>query len=155
MKPYTKAVDMWSIGVITYCMLSGITPFGISSMIFILPWLEMILMALIDGEDDAELQQSILDHDLEFFSPEWDEISMDAKVLPSLKVFLLSLIVKCRSLSCAASTPTPTNALQQPKPSTILGFRSTPLQPRIGKRVNRVTRPRVHHGRGRSQRSNL
>jgi serine/threonine protein kinase len=33
-KPYTKAVDMWAIGVVTYCMLSGITPFGTFSRFF-------------------------------------------------------------------------------------------------------------------------
>lgn len=40
-KKYTKSVDIWSLGVLSFVMLSGCFPF--------------------DGEDDAEVTQAILD----------------------------------------------------------------------------------------------
>jgi len=57
--PYTNAVDIWSIGVITYVMLCGYTPFY--------------------SENQRELFQQILKAEYTFGSPEWDDISKDAK----------------------------------------------------------------------------
>jgi len=56
---YTNAVDIWSIGVVTYVMLCGSPPFY--------------------GADDKEVFIKILQADYKFFSPEWDYISQDAK----------------------------------------------------------------------------
>jgi len=58
-KPYGKAVDCWSIGVITYILLCGYPPFY--------------------SESDAELFTQILNADYEFDEPYWDEISESAK----------------------------------------------------------------------------
>jgi len=56
---YTNAVDIWSIGVVTYVMLCGSPPFY--------------------GNDDREVFLKILQADYKFFSPEWDSISTEAK----------------------------------------------------------------------------
>ncbi|XP_034230575.1 LOW QUALITY PROTEIN: calcium/calmodulin-dependent protein kinase type 1-like [Thrips palmi] len=58
-KPYGKAVDVWSIGVISYILLCGYPPFY--------------------DENDANLFAQILKGDFEFDSPYWDEISDSAK----------------------------------------------------------------------------
>lgn len=58
-KPYGKAVDVWSIGVISYILLCGYPPFY--------------------HENDAELFQQIMRGDYEFDSPYWDNISSSAK----------------------------------------------------------------------------
>jgi calcium/calmodulin-dependent protein kinase I len=58
-KPYTEAVDMWSVGVITYTLLCGFTPFY--------------------GSSHRELFQKILALDYEFSMPDWGAISSDAK----------------------------------------------------------------------------
>ncbi|KQS21499.1 calcium/calmodulin-dependent protein kinase type 1 isoform X2 [Drosophila erecta] len=58
-KPYGKAVDVWSIGVISYILLCGYPPFY--------------------DENDANLFAQILKGDFEFDSPYWDEISESAK----------------------------------------------------------------------------
>lgn len=58
-KPYGKAVDCWSIGVIAYILLCGYPPFY--------------------HENDAELFQQIMRGDYEFDSPYWDNISDSAK----------------------------------------------------------------------------
>merc|ERR1712141_411418 len=58
-KPYGKAVDVWSIGVISYILLCGYPPFY--------------------DENDANLFAQILKGEFEFDSPYWDEISADAK----------------------------------------------------------------------------
>ncbi|GBM98234.1 Calcium/calmodulin-dependent protein kinase type 1 [Araneus ventricosus] len=58
-KPYGKAVDVWSIGVIAYILLCGYPPFY--------------------DENDANLFAQILKGDFEFDSPYWDEISDSAK----------------------------------------------------------------------------
>lgn len=58
-KPYGKAVDCWSIGVIAYILLCGYPPFY--------------------HENDAELFHQIMRGDYEFDSPYWDEISDSAK----------------------------------------------------------------------------
>ncbi|XP_022081209.1 calcium/calmodulin-dependent protein kinase type 1-like [Acanthaster planci] len=58
-KPYGKAVDVWSIGVITYILLCGYPPFY--------------------DESDAVLFQQIMNGHYEFDSPYWDEISDSAK----------------------------------------------------------------------------
>jgi serine/threonine protein kinase len=57
--PYDSAVDLWSIGVITYVLLCGFTPFY--------------------AENQRELFEQILSADFSFPSPEWDEISDSAK----------------------------------------------------------------------------
>ncbi|ENN77537.1 hypothetical protein D910_12149 [Dendroctonus ponderosae] len=58
-KPYGKAVDVWSIGVISYILLCGYPPFY--------------------DENDANLFAQILKGEYEFHSPYWDDISDSAK----------------------------------------------------------------------------
>jgi len=58
-KPYGKAVDVWSIGVIAYILLCGYPPFY--------------------DENDANLFAQIIKGEYEFDSPYWDEISDSAK----------------------------------------------------------------------------
>jgi len=58
-KPYGKAVDVWSIGVISYILLCGYPPFY--------------------DENDANLFAQILKGEFEFDSPYWDDISEEAK----------------------------------------------------------------------------
>uniref|UniRef100_A0A224XSU3 Calcium/calmodulin-dependent protein kinase type 1 n=1 Tax=Panstrongylus lignarius TaxID=156445 RepID=A0A224XSU3_9HEMI len=58
-KPYGKAVDVWSIGVISYILLCGYPPFY--------------------DENDANLFAQILKGEFEFDSPYWDDISDYAK----------------------------------------------------------------------------
>lgn len=54
-RPYGKAVDVWSIGVIAYILLCGYPPFY--------------------DENDANLFAQIIKGEYEFDSPYWDEIS--------------------------------------------------------------------------------
>ncbi|KAI9188287.1 hypothetical protein H9P43_002678 [Blastocladiella emersonii ATCC 22665] len=56
---YTKQVDMWSIGVITYILLCGYPPFY--------------------EENNHALFQQIMRGEYEFDSPYWDNISFEAK----------------------------------------------------------------------------
>ncbi|XP_038551934.1 calcium/calmodulin-dependent protein kinase type 1-like [Micropterus salmoides] len=58
-KPYSKAVDCWSIGVITYILLCGYPPFF--------------------EENDTRLFSKIMRADYAFHSPFWDNISESAK----------------------------------------------------------------------------
>ncbi|TNM91442.1 hypothetical protein fugu_019822, partial [Takifugu bimaculatus] len=57
-KPYSKAVDCWSIGVIAYILLCGYPPFY--------------------DENDSKLFEQILKADYEFDAPYWDDISDSA-----------------------------------------------------------------------------
>lgn len=56
---YTKACDMWSIGVITYILLCGYPPFY--------------------GDSDSEIFRSVRAAEYDYPSPEWDSISMVAR----------------------------------------------------------------------------
>ncbi|XP_012589647.1 PREDICTED: calcium/calmodulin-dependent protein kinase type 1G-like [Condylura cristata] len=58
-KPYSKAVDCWSIGVITYILLCGYPPFY--------------------EDSESKLFEKIKDGSYEFESPFWDDISESAK----------------------------------------------------------------------------
>ncbi|CAO3619731.1 unnamed protein product [Cunninghamella echinulata] len=58
-KGHGKPVDIWSVGVITFVLLSGYTPFY--------------------GEDQAELFQNIMSGNYEFDEEYWGEISDTAK----------------------------------------------------------------------------
>lgn len=58
-KPYTSAVDLWSLGVITYILLCGFPPFY--------------------DENHAALFASIKACDYDFPSPFWDDVSAGAK----------------------------------------------------------------------------
>ncbi|KAG5282668.1 hypothetical protein AALO_G00058540 [Alosa alosa] len=58
-KPYSKAVDCWSIGVITYILLCGYPPFY--------------------EETETRLFSKIMKGQYEFDSPFWDDISDSAK----------------------------------------------------------------------------
>jgi len=57
--PYDSAVDVWSIGVITYVLLCGFPPFY--------------------GEQQKELFENIMGGNYDFPDPEWKNISEDAK----------------------------------------------------------------------------
>ncbi|KAF2975972.1 hypothetical protein EK904_012700 [Melospiza melodia maxima] len=59
-KPYSKAVDCWSIGVIAYILLCGYPPFY--------------------DENDSKLFEQILKAEYEFDSPYWDDISESGKI---------------------------------------------------------------------------
>jgi len=56
---YTKVIDLWAAGVVTYVVLSGL-----------FPW---------QGQVDAEIQEAICSNNLVFYSPEFDGISSSAK----------------------------------------------------------------------------
>ena len=58
-REYTKSCDIWSIGVITYILLCGYPPFY--------------------GDSDNEIFESVRVGRYDFPSPEWDDISQDAK----------------------------------------------------------------------------
>ena len=58
-REYTKSCDVWSIGVICYILLCGYPPFY--------------------GDSDNEIFESVRVGRYEFPSPEWDEVSQDAK----------------------------------------------------------------------------
>ncbi|KAK0399437.1 hypothetical protein QR680_003048 [Steinernema hermaphroditum] len=58
-RPYGKAVDVWSIGVIAYILLCGYPPFY--------------------DDNDANLFAQIIRGEYEFDSPYWDDISDSAK----------------------------------------------------------------------------
>ncbi|KAK2821039.1 hypothetical protein Q5P01_023998 [Channa striata] len=58
-KPYSKAVDCWSIGVVTYILLCGYPPFF--------------------EENETRLFSKIMRADYAFHSPFWDDISESAK----------------------------------------------------------------------------
>jgi serine/threonine protein kinase len=56
---YDEACDMWSLGVITYCLLCGYPPFN--------------------AETDAKLFLKIKTCDYEFHNAEWDSMSPESK----------------------------------------------------------------------------
>lgn len=58
-KAYDQKVDIWSIGVIVYILLSGRPPFR--------------------GKTKHEIFRSILQHDLSFDHQIWEKISVEAK----------------------------------------------------------------------------
>jgi len=58
-QPYDNFVDIWSIGVITYILLCGFPPFY--------------------GNTDQQIFEKILKADYDFPSPDWDQISKEAK----------------------------------------------------------------------------
>lgn len=64
---YDNEVDIWSIGVITYVLLCGFTPFY--------------------GDNQRQLFERILHAQFDFPSPEWDDIS------PSAKDFVKKMLV--------------------------------------------------------------
>ncbi|XP_065887008.1 death-associated protein kinase 2-like [Dysidea avara] len=59
--PVTTAADMWSIGVLTYMLLSGASPFL--------------------GDSDGETMQNVLDGEVEFPDEFFTDVSFTAKVL--------------------------------------------------------------------------
>lgn len=56
---YDETCDMWSLGVITYCLLCGYPPFN--------------------AETDQQLFRKIKSCDYEFHLPEWGSVSEEAK----------------------------------------------------------------------------
>ena len=64
----TKVTDTWSIGVITYVLLSGLSPFA--------------------GDDDSETLTNVTDGDWDFDDPVFEDISDEAKD------FISELLVK-------------------------------------------------------------
>ncbi|CAM9837827.1 unnamed protein product, partial [Pylaiella littoralis] len=60
-RKYDKACDLWSIGIITYILLCGYPPFV--------------------GNSDADIFNAVQRADYRFLSPEWDEVSDEAKNL--------------------------------------------------------------------------
>jgi len=56
---YSETCDMWSVGVIAYCLLCGYPPFN--------------------ADTDQQLFRKIRLCDYEFHMPEWQGISEDAK----------------------------------------------------------------------------
>ncbi len=58
---YGMEIDIWSLGIIVYILLCGYPPFH-------------------EGDENREVQRSLKGH-FEFYSPEWDTISQEAKDL--------------------------------------------------------------------------
>lgn len=61
MQAYSPAVDMWSMGVILFILLSGYSPF--------------------DDENDAVLFEKIKKGEYDADDPIWDQVSLPAKDL--------------------------------------------------------------------------
>jgi calcium-dependent protein kinase len=58
-KKYNKECDIWSVGVMTYIILSGIPPFN--------------------GRTDDEIMKNIKKGSFDFTQPVWKGVSADAK----------------------------------------------------------------------------
>lgn len=71
---YSKECDMWSIGVITYILLTGTPPFQAESM--------------------TDIYRQIITHELSFYEEDWSDISPEAKdfvsklIQPNIKLRL-------------------------------------------------------------------
>lgn len=63
-REYTNSCDIWSIGVITYILLCGYPPFY--------------------GDSDTQIFESVRVGRFDFPSPEWDDISDEAKEFVTL-----------------------------------------------------------------------
>jgi calcium-dependent protein kinase len=63
-REYTNSCDIWSIGVITYILLCGYPPFY--------------------GDSDTQIFESVRVGRFDFPSPEWDDVSEEAKDFVSL-----------------------------------------------------------------------
>jgi len=61
-KPYTKAVDMWSIGITTYLLLTGILPFD-------------------DAHSEREIARQTIHDPVPYKESTWKKISPEAKLL--------------------------------------------------------------------------
>ena len=58
-KPYGKEVDYWSLGIISYLLLSRVLPF--------------------DDEDDKEIARQTIQDAADFNFPPWERVSQEAK----------------------------------------------------------------------------
>lgn len=58
-KNYNSKCDIWSVGVITYILLSGTPPFN--------------------GQDDKEIMKKVREGKVYFDAPQWNTISSEAK----------------------------------------------------------------------------
>ncbi|CAE7431579.1 CPK2, partial [Symbiodinium microadriaticum] len=82
-RKYDKECDLWSIGVVTYVLLCGYPPFY--------------------GDTDAEIFASVKRGEFDFPSPDWDDISTQAK----------HFIRACLKID-ASKRPTAREALEHP-----------------------------------------
>ena len=74
-KPYGKAVDVWSIGVISYILLCGYPPFYDEND-------ANLFAQILKGEktqENANELSNMISGEFEFDSPYWDDISEEAK----------------------------------------------------------------------------
>lgn len=82
-RKYDKECDLWSVGVVTYVLLCGYPPFY--------------------GDTDAEIFASVKKGEFDFPSPDWDDISLQAK----------NFIRACLRID-ASKRPTAREALEHP-----------------------------------------
>jgi serine/threonine protein kinase len=71
-KPYGKEVDLWSLGVIIYLLLSRVLPF--------------------DDEDDREIARQTIYEPPDFSFHPWEKVSNEGKDLCKSKSFHFELI---------------------------------------------------------------
>jgi len=91
---YDSEVDIWSIGVITYVLLCGFTPFY--------------------GDNQRQLFERILHAQFDFPSPEWDDIS------PSAKDFVKKMLVVNPAQRLTASQALAHQWIQETAPKRAL-----------------------------------
>jgi serine/threonine protein kinase len=85
-KPYDKTVDCWSLGIITYLMLSRHLPF--------------------DSTDDKEIGRKTIYNQIEYTHPVWQNVSADAKdlILSKLKINFCFNLYLCFRTPCEGTS---------------------------------------------------
>jgi serine/threonine protein kinase len=78
-KPYGKEVDLWSLGVISYLLLSRVLPF--------------------DDEDDREIARQTIYEPPDFSFHPWEKVSEAGKDICKSKFIVHSFTHKFKSLS--------------------------------------------------------